>query len=179
MNANKATMPLPILNVILHRPIIPWNTGNIGRTCLGMSAALHLIDPGFDIGDKATKRAGLDYWKDVNLHVYKDWKHFEETAVPLLKSNVFMFSKLGKHGEKPLEATNFFESQRHLKTDDKILGLLFGSEHTGLDGICPIAIETYDRVFLPMNGENIRSYNLSSSVAMGMFEAHRQFQSTP
>ena len=59
---------LPRLNVVLHRPIIPWNTGNAGRTCLGFGAALHLVGPlGFDVTDKSAKRAGLDYWCDPTL----------------------------------------------------------------------------------------------------------------
>ena len=89
-----------------------------------------------------------------------------------------MFSKLGKHGEKSLSKVNFFESQKHLGAENKVVGLLFGSEHKGLDGVSPSALEAYESVFLPMNCNNIRSYNLSSSVAMGIFEAYRQFEDT-
>ena len=102
-------MRLPRLNVVLHRPIIPWNTGNAGRTCLGFGAALHLIDPGFKVTDKAAKRAGLDYWANVDLHLHASWEDFETDVLPELGGNAFLFSKEGKHGEEPLHRTRFFD----------------------------------------------------------------------
>ena len=61
----------PWLHIVLYKPLIHWNTGSVGRTCLGFGAKLHLIRPlGFDISDKAVKRAGLDYWPHVDLEVF-------------------------------------------------------------------------------------------------------------
>ena len=65
------------MNIVLHEPEIPANTGNIGRTCVATGTALHLIKPlGFDISDKAVRRAGMDYWKDLTLYVYEDFEDF-------------------------------------------------------------------------------------------------------
>ena len=66
-----------IMNIVLHEPEIPANTGNIGRTCVATGTSLHLIKPlGFDISDKAVRRAGMDYWKDLDLYVYEDFSEF-------------------------------------------------------------------------------------------------------
>ena len=67
------------MNIILLEPEIPANTGNIGRTCVATGTKLHLIEPlGFDISDKAVRRAGMDYWKDLDLAVYKNYEEFLE-----------------------------------------------------------------------------------------------------
>ena len=68
-----------MLNIVLHEPEIPANTGNIGRTCVAAGARLHLIGPlGFSLSEKALKRAGMDYWKDLDVTVYIDYKDFLE-----------------------------------------------------------------------------------------------------
>ena len=65
------------LNIVLHEPEIPANTGNIGRTCVATGTRLHLIEPlGFSLSEKALKRAGLDYWKDLDVTVYEDYEDF-------------------------------------------------------------------------------------------------------
>ena len=67
------------MNIVLHEPEIPANTGNIGRTCVATGTSLHLIKPlGFDISDKAVRRAGMDYWKELDLHVYENFEEFVE-----------------------------------------------------------------------------------------------------
>ena len=166
---------LPRLNVVLHRPVIPWNTGNSGRTCLGFGAALHLIGPlGFDVGDAAAKRAGLDYWPHVDLRLHENWDTFERDVMPEF-SNLFFFSKFEKHGDKPLSQTVFFNNASAAKICGKI-ALVFGSEQQGLDGVSKKALDHFPKVYLPMNSDAIRSYNLSSSVAMGLCEASRQFE---
>ena len=72
-------MPKPLLNIVLHRPDIPGNTGSIGRTCVALGARLILIKPyGFEITEKALRRAGLDYWKHVNLTEYNNFEEFLE-----------------------------------------------------------------------------------------------------
>ena len=65
------------LNIVLLEPEIPQNTGNIGRTCNAMGAVLHLVEPlGFSIEDKYLKRAGMDYWKELNVKYYRDYEDF-------------------------------------------------------------------------------------------------------
>lgn len=67
------------LNIVLHEPEIPANTGNIGRTCVATGTRLHLIKPlGFDISDKAVRRAGLDYWPKLDVTVYESYEDFLE-----------------------------------------------------------------------------------------------------
>lgn len=67
------------LNIVLHEPEIPANTGNIGRTCVATGTRLHLIEPlGFSLSEKALKRAGMDYWKDLDVATYVDWEDFLE-----------------------------------------------------------------------------------------------------
>ena len=68
-----------MFNIVLHEPEIPANTGNIGRTCLVTGSRLHLIEPmGFIINDKNLKRAGMDYWKDLDVIIYDSWRDFLE-----------------------------------------------------------------------------------------------------
>ena len=65
------------LNIVLHEPEIPANTGNIGRTCVATGTRLHLIEPlGFSLSEKALKRAGMDYWKDLDVTTYVDWQRY-------------------------------------------------------------------------------------------------------
>ena len=67
------------LNIVLHEPEIPANTGNIGRTCVATGTRLHLIEPlGFSLSEKALKRAGMDYWKDLDVTTYLDFEEFLE-----------------------------------------------------------------------------------------------------
>ena len=173
---------LPRLNVVLWRPVIPWNTGNAGRTCLGFGAALHLIAPAFDVSAKGARRAGLDYWQNVDLHVHEDWEEFASQVLqgPHSKGSgegndecgAFFFSKsvaAGKHGDVPLERVDFFPP-----SGPKKVALVFGAEQRGLDGVPPEAMSHRPIVFFPMHSDAIRSYNLSSSVAMGVCEAYRQ-----
>ena len=166
---------LPRLNVVLKSPVIPWNTGNAGRTCLGFGAALHLIKPlGFDPSHTQAKRAGLDYWPNVNLHIHESWEIFErDVLISQLNNNGYLFSKQDKHGEKPLHETEFF-NQDNISNNEEKVALIFGSEQKGLDGISESSLSTLPRVYFPMNTSSIRSYNLSSSVAMGLSEAYRQ-----
>ena len=166
---------LPRLNVVLKSPVIPWNTGNAGRTCLGFGAALHLIKPlGFDPSHTQAKRAGLDYWPNVNLHIHESWEIFErDVLISQLNNNGYLFSKQDRHGEKPLHETEFF-NQDNISNNEEKVALIFGSEQKGLDGISESSLSTLPRVYFPMNTSSIRSYNLSSSVAMGLSEAYRQ-----
>jgi len=151
------------LHVVLVHPEIHWNTGNAGRTCLAAGATLHLIEPlGFSLDDRAVKRAGLDYWPHVDLRRWSDWDSFE-VALPQL-GPVFFFSSKGPttYWNAPLGAS-----------DDVVL--VFGRETGGL----PDALHARyaDRfVTLPMSSPYVRSLNLSTSVALGVYEVLRQRQ---
>ena len=77
------------LNIVLHEPEIPANTGNIGRTCVATGTKLHLIEPlGFSLSEKHLKRAGMDYWKDLDVTVYENWEDFcKRIPEEILKAN--------------------------------------------------------------------------------------------
>ncbi|MDD2569428.1 MAG: tRNA (uridine(34)/cytosine(34)/5-carboxymethylaminomethyluridine(34)-2'-O)-methyltransferase TrmL [Clostridia bacterium] len=145
------------MHIVLFQPEIPANTGNISRTCAVTKTTLHLIEPlGFSIDDKHLKRAGLDYWDKLNLYVYKDWAAFL-SANP--QANIYLATTKGS-----LHYTEF-----SYKPDDY---LVFGRETAGL----PDEIrEAYSEhcIRIPM-GKDIRSLNLSNSVAIILYEALRQ-----
>lgn len=146
-----------MINVVLVEPEIPANTGNISRTCAVTGARLHLVKPlGFDISDKAVKRAGLDYWDKLDLTVYDSLDDF-----------------LAKHGDKPLYYLSTKAKVRYTDVtfpDD--CWLLFGRETRGLpESLVFSHPDTALRI--PM-GKNLRSLNLSNSVAIVVYEALRQ-----
>ncbi len=147
------------LHVVLVYPEIHWNTGNIGRSSLAASAQLHLIEPlGFSLDDRQVRRAGLDYWARVHPKVWSAWDVFE-AELPNLGSPVF-FSADSKN--------EFWDVDYRGPST-----LIYGSESSGL----PQEIrERYaDRfVRLPMQDPELRSLNLSTSVAVVLFEALRQ-----
>lgn len=146
-----------MLNIVLVEPEIPQNTGNIARTCAATGSRLHLVRPlGFDISDRAVKRAGLDYWHLVSVSVYEDMADFFAKNEPAC---LRLFST---------------KAPRCYTEADYPDGcfLVFGKETKGL----PEALlnERYDDcVKIPMI-EEARSLNLSNSVAVGVFEALRQ-----
>ncbi len=146
------------MDIVLVHPDIPFNTGNVARTCISTNITLHLIEPlGFSIADKDVKRAGLDYWKDVKLQVHKSWEDF--LASPTGQKPKFLFSRFA---EKLYWDAEF--------TQDSVL--IFGSETNGL----PQAIKDQypDRLLrIPTPGP-VRSLNLSTSVGIVLFEALRQ-----
>ncbi|MFI4870829.1 MAG: tRNA (cytidine(34)-2'-O)-methyltransferase [Phycisphaerales bacterium JB061] len=146
-----------MFNIVLHEPEIPNNTGNIGRTCVATGSSLHLIEPlGFDIDEKACRRAGLDYWPRLDLHTHSDLGSYEEATTG---ANRWYLSTTGQR--------SVFEAE-FLPGDH----LVFGKESKGLPrGLLEAAT---DRVLcLPMMpGE--RSLNLSSSACVVVYEAIRQ-----
>ena len=146
-----------MLNIVLHEPEMPANTGNIGRTCVAAGARLHLIEPlGFSINDKMVKRAGLDYWDKLDVTVYNDYEDF-------LKKNP---------GAKIYMATTKAHktySDVHYEDDCYIM---FGKESAGIpEDILVSSEDTCIRI--PMI-EEARSLNLSNSVAIVVYEALRQ-----
>lgn len=145
------------MNIVLHEPEIPANTGNIGRTCVATGTALHLIKPlGFDISDKAVRRAGMDYWKDLTLYVYED---FEDFISKNPDARVYMATTKAKKAYTQVE----------YRENDFIM---FGKESAGIPEEILIKYEE-SSVRIPMIGE-IRSLNLSNSVAIMLYEALRQ-----
>lgn len=145
-------------HVVLIAPEVHWNTGNIGRTCLGAGAFLHLVKPlGFSLGSKEVKRAGLDYWHKVKLHVWDDFDSFLNGMAPCPGEMVF-FSKTGRLSVFELPAS-------------KRLFLVFGSETKGLPSVF---LEANDhRLFnIPITGD-IRSLNLSTAVGIALYESLR------
>ena len=146
-----------MINIVLHEPEIPANTGNIGRTCVAAGLKLHLIKPlGFDIDEKAVKRAGLDYWDKLDLAVYENYEDF-----------------MAKNpGAKVYMATTKAEkiySEAHFEPNSYIM---FGKESAGIPE--EILIHHKDTAIrIPMIGD-IRSLNLSNSVAVVAYEALRQ-----
>ncbi|MEA5039903.1 MAG: tRNA (uridine(34)/cytosine(34)/5-carboxymethylaminomethyluridine(34)-2'-O)-methyltransferase TrmL [Clostridiaceae bacterium] len=146
-----------MLNVVLLEPEIPQNTGNISRTCAATGCSLHLVGPlGFSLADRYLKRAGLDYWNLLDLHVYDDWTAFR-AAHP--EARPWMATTKG--------AANYCDVQY---SDGD--WLLFGKETRGLPEHMLAA--DYERAIrLPMRAE-ARSLNLSNSVAVVVYEALRQ-----
>ena len=147
-----------MFNIVLVEPQIPQNTGTIGRLCVNLDATLHLIKPlGFDIDDKAVKRAGLDYWKHLDLVV---WESFED------------FLK-----EHPIDAHTYMATT---KTDNLYFNapfqkgdyILFGSETKGIDEKVLLA-HPEQCITIPMGAKG-RSLNLGVSVGVVLYDAVRQ-----
>ncbi|NJL84072.1 MAG: tRNA (uridine(34)/cytosine(34)/5-carboxymethylaminomethyluridine(34)-2'-O)-methyltransferase TrmL [Chloroflexaceae bacterium] len=145
--------------VVLIEPQIPPNTGNIARTCAATQTELHLVGPlGFEISDRYLKRAGLDYWPYVNLHYHQDYEAFATTCQQR-GGCLLGFSVRGK----------ISYNQYAFQEED---WLLFGSETAGLASAVLDRCSTTLRI--PIVQPQVRSLNLSVSVAIALFEARRQ-----
>ena len=147
------------LHIVFVEPEIPGNTGNIARTCAATGAHLHLVKPlGFDIDEKAVRRAGLDYWPYVNLSVYESLDEFLKK-----NSNRRMFLATTKGSQRYTDV--------EYRDDDMIL---FGRETAGLPGDF-IAQNSSMAIRIPMSKETrLRSLNLANSANIILFEALRQ-----
>ncbi|MEG2646068.1 MAG: tRNA (cytidine(34)-2'-O)-methyltransferase [Clostridia bacterium] len=145
------------LNIVLVEPEIPQNTGNIARTCAAIGAKLHLVHPlGFDISQKAVKRAGLDYWDKLEIVEYENLQDFKNKVT---SNNIYLLSTKSKKSYTDVE----------YKDDSYIV---FGPETRGLPE--EYILENFkNAVRIPMR-ENIRSLNLSNSVAIVAYEIERQ-----
>jgi len=145
-------------HVVLVRPEIHWNTGNIGRTCVATGAFLHVVKPmGFSLDSREVKRAGLDYWDNVKLRIWDDFDSFELGMGPK-DDEVVILSKRG--------TTPFWSMPRPAR-----LFLLFGSETHGLpDEI----VQRYARAmfYIPITAET-RSLNLSTAAGIALYESLR------
>jgi tRNA (cytidine/uridine-2'-O-)-methyltransferase len=151
-------------HIVLVAPEVHWNTGNAGRTCLGYDAHLHLIKPlSFSLDDKHLKRAGLDYWSEVNLHVWDNFEALIEEFQPTDEEIALLTTR----GQQPLWNI----------TPAKRMFLIFGSETKGLPG------EIHDRYSgrafrIPTNND-IRCLNLSTSVGIALYESLRGLLYSP
>lgn len=146
-----------MLNIVLLEPEIPANTGNIGRTCVAAGARLHLIEPmGFRISQKEVKRAGLDYWDKLDVTVYDSYTDFLERNP---EAKIYMATTKARHTYADVS----YEEDAYI---------MFGKESAGIPE--EILVEHEDTsIRIPMFGE-IRSLNLSNSVAIVLYEALRQ-----
>ena len=151
------------LHVVLVEPEIHWNTGNAGRTCLAVGAHLHLVGPmGFFLDERRLRRAGLDYWARVDPTVWDRWANFEP-KIPALGEPFFFSAEAGR---------DFWSVEYPERTV-----LVFGKESAGL---APEIRERYRErlVRIPMVDPQIRSLNLSTSVALAAYEVARQRRPT-
>lgn len=149
---------MSIINIVMVEPEIPQNTGNVARTCAATGARLHLVGPmGFTVDDKKLKRAGLDYWKYLDITYYDNLSDFFAKNT---KGDFFYFTTKGRnvHSDVPYPDGCY---------------LMFGKETKGLPE--ELLIKNPERcVRIPMEGE-IRSLNLSNSVAIAVYETLRQW----
>ena len=146
-----------MLNIVLHEPEIPAKTGNIGRTCVAAGARLHLIEPlGFRLDEKSLKRAGMDYWKDLDVTTYIDYQDFLNRNPG---ARIYMATT---------KAPAVYTDVRY----EPDCYIMFGKESAGIPE--EILVEHQETcVRIPMMGE-IRSLNLGNSVAIVLYEALRQ-----
>ena len=144
------------LNIVLYKPEIPQNTGNIARTCVLTDSTLHLIKPlGFSIDDKAVRRSGLDYWKDLKLEVHESYEDF---IAKYGDRRIFLATT---HGGK-------FYSEESYEPGDFIM---FGRESSGV----PEEVHNAHKgIRMPMIKTSTRSLNLSNTVCAIAYEALRQ-----
>ncbi|MFT4546985.1 MAG: tRNA (cytidine/uridine-2'-O-)-methyltransferase [Pseudoalteromonas tetraodonis] len=151
-----------MLNIVLVNPEIPPNTGNVGRLCLATGSRLHLVRPlGFDIDAKQVRRAGLDYWEHVDLHL---WDSFDELrAAALEESPHARFLMLSKKASKVYWDERFHDGDY----------LVFGRETKGLPEEM-MAKNPDACLTIPMVEGSTRSINLATSVSAVLFEAIRQ-----
>ena len=147
------------MHIVLYEPDIPWNTGNIGRTCVATGSTLHLVGRlGFSLDDKEIRRSGLDYWDKLKCVQHADWEAFARTVAP--GAPLFLFSKWGT--KDYWHATFVPDSY-----------LIFGCETGGLPE--PIRKRYAEQLYrIPMKEGGVRSLNLSTAVSIALYEALRQ-----
>ncbi|WP_235908898.1 tRNA (cytidine(34)-2'-O)-methyltransferase [Roseiconus nitratireducens] len=155
-------VPVPaVANVVLYRPEIPQNTGNIGRSCVAVGAKLWIVRPAsFDFSDKRVRRAGLDYWKHLNLEAVDSWDEIPRRLSP---QRTFFFSRF---------AEKLIWEQTFLPGDT----FVFGQETAGLP---PEIVRPGNphALRLPTSG-HVRSLNLATTVGIVLFEQQRQLLSS-
>jgi tRNA (cytidine/uridine-2'-O-)-methyltransferase len=146
-----------LFNVVLVEPEIPPNTGNVGRLCLATRSTLHLVKPfGFSLDDRQLKRAGLDYWSDVDLRTWDSFQDLQRAQLPGTRY-FFVTTKTERaYYDVKFQPADF---------------LVFGRETKGLSEKL-LALNSDNCITIPMHGT--RSLNLATAVAIVLFEAVRQ-----
>jgi tRNA (cytidine/uridine-2'-O-)-methyltransferase len=151
-----------VLHVVLFQPEIAPNTGNVGRMCALTRSRLHLIHPlGFEITDRNLKRAGMDYWKSLDVHEHADWPAFR--ASPQSPRRLWLFTTKTER--------SFWDVR--FEGDD---GLVFGNEGAGAPAWLHEEIGEAQRITIPQANAALRSLNLSTAAGIGCFEALRQLR---
>ena len=179
-----------MLNIVLHEPEIPFNTGAIGRTCVATDTKLHLIRPyGFEISDKYVKRAGMDYWPKLDLSEYTDYEDFLNNHQEIHFADEFFGENIPVENSESGEGNNVWDrdtveipklwfattkarnvySEVQLGPNDFIM---FGKESAGIPEEI-LVDHPKSCIRIPMWGD-IRSLNLSNSAAVLLYEAYRQ-----
>ncbi len=153
--------PVPPLNVVLVSPEIPPNTGNIARLCAATGTRLHLVEPlGFKITDAQLRRAGLDYWDAVQVQVHPSWEACLQALQP---ARLFLYST---------GSSRRYDQAEYRPGDT----LVFGCETKGLPDSL-LAAHSGSVCGIPIQTQHVRSLNLSSAVAVVVYEALRQIDS--
>jgi tRNA (cytidine/uridine-2'-O-)-methyltransferase len=151
-----------VLHVVLFAPQIPQNTGNIGRMCALTRSRLHLIHPlGYVINDRNLRRAGMDYWKSLDVHEHADWPAFRESAVR--PKRLWLFTT---------KTTQSFWDVSYAAED----GLVFGNEGEGAPEWLHHEMGETQRVTIPQANPALRSLNLSTAAGIACYEALRQLR---
>ena len=146
-------------NIVLFEPEKPLNTGNIGRTCVLTNSKMHVINPfNFSLDDKNVRRAGLDYWKEVDLYLYENFYDFYEKY---REHNIYICTTKGKK----------FYTESIFKEGDCFL---FGKESQGLPEEIMDIIKDENKIRIPMINTTTRSLNVANTANIVLYEALRQ-----
>lgn len=149
-----------VLHIVLFQPEIPQNTGNIGRMCALTRSRLHLIHPlGYEITDRHLRRAGMDYWKSLDVHEHADWTAFRSS--PLAPRRLWLFT------------TKSAQSYWDVSFADED-GLVFGNESSGAPEWLHGEMGPDRRLTIPHGNHELRSLNLSTAAGIACYEALRQ-----
>ncbi len=154
-----------MIHIVLFQPEIPQNTGNIGRMCALTRSRLHLVHPlGFVINDRNLRRAGMDYWKSLDVHEHSDWAAFRASAAA--PKRLWLFTTKTKR--------SFWNA----KFEDGD-GLVFGNESSGAPTWLHDELGEAARTTIPHANDALRSLNLSTAAGIGAYEALRQIGLPP
>ncbi|MDD2409840.1 MAG: tRNA (cytidine(34)-2'-O)-methyltransferase [Bacilli bacterium] len=148
-----------MINIVLHEPLIPGNTGNIMRTCVATNTKLHLIKPlGFSLDEKSIKRSGVNYIKDCSYNIYENIDEF-------FRQNKGKYYFLTRYGKKPHTSFDYGDKEENIY-------FIFGKETTGIPK--KILRSYLDKCMRIPTTDKVRALNLSNCVAIMLYEALRQ-----
>lgn len=151
-----------MLHIVLHRPEIPQNSGNIGRMCAITRSRLHLIHPlGYTITDAKLRRAGMDYWHSLDVHHHEDFQKFQKAPAGPAPGRIWL---LTTKTTKTIWDAEFADGD----------GLMFGSESCGVPDEVRDAIPEEFRITIPQFDPTLRSLNLSTAAGIAAYEALRR-----